>query len=644
MKKIAALLLAFVTLFSLYACNVAPMPETEESGTLSDLMTGIEIEIPSDLAIELPTEFGTELPTEEPAPEPPAKTFPAVLGRGDFYKIEQLSEYRYRYTFYDRDGNETLVEEDSRRYYLSELSNEMVYLQCSTGSKFYDIKNKRLSEQYFDFETFTTDGLIFYLDGPWNHRVLVVKNLFDDSLYYREYDLGLETNKDPIKDINISDNKLFLCYYEKGVAEPKFTVISLFEEKGCYFTDYASIIRLADAMGYTLGYLKENVDWSKYFRLSNQEEQELFDKLLQSQESIGGFSQYAVKDLNNDGVFELILLHGYYKILAIFTTVDGKPQLVDHYWEEKQGFLDQRGLIYTVDRSEEKTRVFRVDRLLAGGVAVENQLCVKTELIESMPPIPHNRYYRFVNGEWSLILPEEYDEMIGKYSYPGYHTTRDCARIAFNALSYSLDAAQAFSKNLLRSALKDELLVLVAQTGEFCHLSDYQVPTTGKALSEIEGLRYSFVDLDGDSVCEVVIDCGVLLSLRYENGRVVLTQAELSKPLADQPAFSPLTLPWEAKISPEEAIAIADQYFGGVDGDEDAACGTRYTIRLVLREEPDDGIGYYRVAVQRERRKTFGDAEGWSDCYDVEFSSEELLVNMMTGQYTFSTGRYGLGK
>ena len=42
---------------------------------------------------------------------------------------------------------------------------------------------------------------------------------------------------------------------------------------------------------------------------------------------------YSLKDLTGDGSDELILLSKEYKIFAVYSIVDGKPKLLDRYWD-----------------------------------------------------------------------------------------------------------------------------------------------------------------------------------------------------------------------------------------------------------------------------------------------------------------------
>lgn len=56
---------------------------------------------------------------------------------------------------------------------------------------------------------------------------------------------------------------------------------------------------------------------------------------------------YALYDLNNDGVQELIWMLEDYTILAIFTIIDGDAQLLDAYWSRYKSILLDTGEVYT---------------------------------------------------------------------------------------------------------------------------------------------------------------------------------------------------------------------------------------------------------------------------------------------------------
>ena len=53
-----------------------------------------------------------------------------------------------------------------------------------------------------------------------------------------------------------------------------------------------------------------------------------------------------------------------------------------------------------------------------------------------------------------------------------------------------------------------------------CSLRDIKTPSGGTLLSEIEDLKHAYLDVDGDMINELIIDCGDILILRCYEGRV----------------------------------------------------------------------------------------------------------------------------
>ena len=69
------------------------------------------------------------------------------------------------------------------------------------------------------------------------------------------------------------------------------------------------------------------------------------DSLLDTEGSINDFG-YLLKDINNDSVKELFWVDRDYNILAIFTIVNGKAELVDAFWPRHRAVITNCGDIY----------------------------------------------------------------------------------------------------------------------------------------------------------------------------------------------------------------------------------------------------------------------------------------------------------
>ena len=132
--------------------------------------------------------------------------------------------------------------------------------------------------------------------------------------------------------------------------------------------DYPSIIeeyrRFAD---YSIEGGAENVFKNKVFRLPDKEylfhteDNEFMDNLrihwdyMLVEANIWSYRDfpktknafgYAIKDLNENGSPELILLLQDYTVLAIFSTVNKKPYLLDACWSKNQYTIDKSGTLY----------------------------------------------------------------------------------------------------------------------------------------------------------------------------------------------------------------------------------------------------------------------------------------------------------
>jgi translation elongation factor EF-G len=73
---------------------------------------------------------------------------------------------------------------------------------------------------------------------------------------------------------------------------------------------------------------------------------------------------------------------------------------------------------------------------------------------------------------------------------------------------------------MYEAALKNEIKVYETDIEEYNHLKDCKTPYNRIPLCELESIGYIYIDVDGDSINELVIDCGDTLILRYYEGTV----------------------------------------------------------------------------------------------------------------------------
>ena len=73
---------------------------------------------------------------------------------------------------------------------------------------------------------------------------------------------------------------------------------------------------------------------------------------------------------------------------------------------------------------------------------------------------------------------------------------------------------------MYEAALRNEIAVFETDSRVFNYLMNCKRPYDRIPLSDLVSLRYAYTDLDGDTVPELVIDCGDTLILRYYEGTV----------------------------------------------------------------------------------------------------------------------------
>ena len=319
-----------------------------------------------------------------------------------------------------------------------------------------------------------------------------------------------------------------------------------------------------------------------------------------------------------------------------------------------------------------------------------------TRIVLTDTPNSDFDYYRVaLQEEWNSGGGQE-----GHECMPPYNVQLK-AQIFVNAFTGEILSQAEMAMEAYESALKNEIKVYETDIEEWNYLKDCKTPYNRIPLCGLESIGYVYMDVDGDSINELVIDCGDTLILRYYEGTVyvypftfrnmyqlntdgsynwnhtgqdfeygenqlVFDGAELNpkeiwrivnggapnaeyyidgkrvshedllKYCEDNPktkvTFSPFELSAESGMSHEQALKIADKYWGCVDGATDAACGTTRLSRVVISNAPDPNFHYYRIVWQIEYYFNC-EAEGYEDGrpYHIE-TYREVLVNTYTGE------------
>ena len=275
-----------------------------------------------------------------------------------------------------------------------------------------------------------------------------------------------------------------------------------------------------DALGITDPYEKELFADLSFKINNNYVGTESADRLSPIHMLHYGYSQ---KDINGDGIDELVLMDEDYEIIALFSYADGKPIMIGGPTEkfpDKRPYLpncwiDGDGLIhaspqYGFDR-------YMMYRIADGGASLET--IADFGLILYAGGI--TKYYSYASGEDVEITKDVYDALYKRYGKlpdgkSSNETTREYSGLRFVPLFSEAELVEI----IYRSVLDNETKVYNPDTEEYTFLKRCRTTYDKAYLCDVPDLKYAFVDLDGDGVGEPVIECGDTLVLRYYNRRV----------------------------------------------------------------------------------------------------------------------------
>ncbi len=115
---------------------------------------------------------------------------------------------------------------------------------------------------------------------------------------------------------------------------------------------------------------------------------------------------YALKDINSDGITELILLREDYFVLAVFTLDSDKVQLLDAYWYKHIGMILESGELLTLTTSSANIYEYNIQTLSAQST----ELSVVKTFGEN-----ENGYYEVVDTEITILDEQSFNSVLSQY-------------------------------------------------------------------------------------------------------------------------------------------------------------------------------------------------------------------------------------
>ncbi len=157
------------------------------------------------------------------------------------------------------------------------------------------------------------------------------------------------------------------------------------------------------------------------FRYENETDRETFSTVLWSAVGMlpyGGRFGYSVGDVNGDGRDELLyMIEEEYMLIAIFTEFDGKPVLLDNFWNRYRGRIDTDGLIHTYGSNGAMYPSLIIYKISDRAPALEHVIELGCDWGSS-----EDRYIKLENGVKEQIT---FDELIELSKNPPFKNESD---------------------------------------------------------------------------------------------------------------------------------------------------------------------------------------------------------------------------
>ena len=224
---------------------------------------------------------------------------------------------------------------------------------------------------------------------------------------------------------------------------------------------------------------------------------------------------YAFCDLNKNGNDEMLLLLDDYTVLAIFSFADGKPVLLDNYWNRKKCTIEQDGTIQVYGSGGADTSSFSIFNISDN----DKELVLLEEYGTDGhdPETLYPRYYKISNGNKTPITVLEYAAALSQGVYSSVDNLAEHTKenADFEFIPLELDYKKVFEK-----ILNYEMKI----NSEDKYLWEFYFSFGINSIGSLESVEICYLDMDGDGISELLLRSNIHdhLILRYHCGTVYL--------------------------------------------------------------------------------------------------------------------------
>ena len=225
---------------------------------------------------------------------------------------------------------------------------------------------------------------------------------------------------------------------------------------------------------------------------------------------------YAFCNLNKNGNDEMLLLLDDYTVLAIFSFADGKPILLDNYWNRKKCTIEQDGTLQIYGSGGADTSSFSIFKISDNDkeLVLLEKYWTDGHDLETLHPY----YYKISNGKKTPITVLEYAAALSQGVYPSVEElakhTKENANFEFIPLGLEISYKRIFEKILNYDA---------KITSKNKYLWELYFSFGTNPIGSLKSVEICYLDMDGDGISELILRRGGdHIILRYHCGAVYL--------------------------------------------------------------------------------------------------------------------------
>ena len=157
-----------------------------------------------------------------------------VIDSGKYYRIYKGNVNQVCYNIYNDEGELVLSEKTGRPLEINMINDDIVDIEIGMGTgiithKYYDV-DENIFSQEFQYVLSNLDKLIAYIEvskeKPLENRKVIVQNIFDKSLFYREFSLDFSNIDTPVVEAQfLKDGTSLQLIYLSGEDQTQVSTI-----------------------------------------------------------------------------------------------------------------------------------------------------------------------------------------------------------------------------------------------------------------------------------------------------------------------------------------------------------------------------------------------------------------------------------